>query len=139
VNACRACQHLLENHAKGPDVRSPVGRHPTRLLRRHVGSSTQDHRGVCPRQPQGRGVVHRTLRRRILQDLGQAEVQDLYHTYHTVGSDLDVGALQVAVDDAAFGKGRTYTSYGPLSSDVYARNLPSGENWPLLSLNSVWR
>src|SRR6202049_2880810 len=37
------------------------------------------------------------------------------------------------------GKGRTYTSRCPDSSEVYAIHRPSGEIWPWSSLNSVLR
>ena len=76
---------------------------PRGLLRRHVGRGAEDHAGCVL----GRAMAHASVksasrrcpgRPRRIERLGQAEVQ---HLDGAVGRDLDVGRLQIAMDDAA--------------------------------------
>ena len=90
-------EHLVQQAAERPDVGTPVDRLAACLLRRHVGGGAEDHAFA--------GVVRgdRRRQRRVragavgLPRLGEAEVE---HFDGALGSDLDVGGLEVAVDDA---------------------------------------
>ena len=91
-------EHLVEHAAERPDVGALVDRLPARLLRAHVGGGPED-------QPFARAADRH--RRRLRRDpvagvvtgdrFRQAEVE---HLHDAVGRDLDVGRLQIAVDDA---------------------------------------
>jgi len=93
-------QHLQQHHPEGPDVGAFVHRLAPRLLRRHVGGGSEDDTG------QG-GPVRERRRLRVgtsrggpalaLVGLGQAEVEQLDRA---IARDLDVGGLEVPVDDA---------------------------------------
>jgi hypothetical protein len=78
-----ARQELIEHDAQRPDVRALVQLVPPGLLRRHVGHRAQ--RSLALRQ------------RRSAPELGQPEIHDLGLTF---GRDHDVGAFNVAVDNA---------------------------------------
>ena len=96
-----AGQHLVHDAAERPDVGAAVERQPARLLGAHVGGRPH-HRvgaGLARRQRVRSGLVAA----RIGDDgFGQAEVE---HLHHAVGRELDVGRLQIAVDDALFVRG----------------------------------
>ena len=93
-----ARQHLVEDHAEGPDVGAPIHGLAPRLLGRHVGGRPDDQTHLrAPHRERRR--VHR-LRARCggrIQRLRQPEVE---HLHGAVGADLDVRGLQVAMDDA---------------------------------------
>jgi hypothetical protein len=99
---CRASRQHLEQHAtESPDIRPLVDWLSARLLRTHVRRRAEDRAvdgaGDCRRglQQVGTGPVatHR---------LCDAEVE---HLYDTLGCDLDVGRLQVSMDDALLMRG----------------------------------
>ena len=97
-------QHFVEHAAERPDVGALVDGLAARLLGAHVGGGAEDHARV--RHAPGRdGRRLRRSRRRAstrLQRLGQAEVE---HLDRAVRPDLDVGRLQIAVDDALLVRG----------------------------------
>ena len=91
-----AGEHLVEHDAEREQVRTRIGGAAQRLLGRHVGDGPQhgaDHR-VGPHGE--RGVQRRPAGWR-LQELGQPEVE---HLHLAACGDDDVGALDVAMDDA---------------------------------------
>ena len=76
-----------------------------RLLRRHVGRGAEDHPGLRHRRRRDRRRLHETVPSspsRPLDRFRQAEVEDLHRA---VGADLDIGWLQVAMNDAVFVRG----------------------------------
>jgi hypothetical protein len=114
VYAMRASagQHLVEHDAEGPDVRALVGRPSFRLLRRHVRRGSDHH----PRDraclavavaKAGRAREGRRVQRggtevppyaRGIDRLSEAEIE---HLHGAVVAHLDIGGLQIAVNDAA--------------------------------------
>ena len=94
-----ARQHFVEHAAERPDVGALVDALAARLLRAHVRGRAHDdaragRRGVVI---VGDCVTMAPPRRSGSSSLGQAEVE---HLDRAVGRDLDVGRLQVAMDDA---------------------------------------
>ena len=71
---------------------------PSRLLGTHVGRGAEDHPRLRHRRRRdGRRLRHiRATRADRLHRLRQAEVQ---HLHRAVGAHLDVGGLEIAVDD----------------------------------------
>ena len=98
----RAGEHLVEHGAKRPDVGALVDGPTARLLRRHVRRRPEDHahpghrRGARQRR-RLRRIVRRLARPCRLGELRQPEVQ---HLHGAVFPHLDVGRLQIAMDDA---------------------------------------
>ena len=92
-----ARQHFREDYAEGPDVGAPVDGLALGLFRAHVPGRPHDHaRQRPPHRQGGRGC--RIGRRRVRRErLGQAEVENFHAT---LGCDLDISGLQVAMDDA---------------------------------------
>jgi hypothetical protein len=94
-----AGEHLPQHHAEGPDVGPAVSRLARGLLGRHVGRRAENQarrRGVA-----GHGGRQRQARVAVigLPRLGEPEVQ---HLDRAVGTELNVGRLEVAVDDPLF-------------------------------------
>jgi hypothetical protein len=99
-------QHLVEDCAERPDVRAPVRGLSARLLGTHVRGRTQDHSRLGHRRS-GDGRRHRRAASRgarplRIERLGQTEVENLDRA---VGADLDVGGLQIPVDDPVLVRG----------------------------------
>ena len=95
-----ARQQLEEERPEGPDVRPLVHPPAARLLGGHVARGPEDHSRLGARLRQRRRLrqVRRGARGRVPRvGLGQAEVEDLDLA---VRRQLDVGGLEVAVDDA---------------------------------------
>ena len=90
-------EHLPQHDAEGPDIGPPVGGDPGRLLRRHVGRGADDDPGGGGVLGQGRRQRERGVVVLGVPRLGEPEVEDLDRA---VGSDLDVGGFEIAVDDA---------------------------------------
>ena len=88
-----ARQHLVEDHAKGEQVRALVDGASGHLLRRHIchGADHGAHGGPRP----GRELVEPLAFR--LHELRDAEVEDLHAP---IARDEEVVGLEVAVDDA---------------------------------------
>src|SRR5207248_8269688 len=82
----RASKHLVENHARGEEIRAHVRRLAADLLGRHVADGAEDRAALR---------VQRLADR--LEELGDAEVENLQPP---VAREEEVGRLQVAVDDA---------------------------------------
>ncbi len=91
-----AGQHLVEHHAQREQVRARIGGPPERLLRRHVGHRAE-HRPGHRVVGDGDGDIRRSVLPR-LHELRQAEVE---HFHLAARVDDDVGALDVAMNDAA--------------------------------------
>ena len=71
---------------------------PLRLFRAHVGGGAQDHAHARQRRTGDRRRRRLAGRgRQRIQRLRQSEVEDLHGA---IGPDLDVGRLQIAMDDA---------------------------------------
>ena len=87
----RACKHLVEHDAEGPDIGPAVDRLAASLLRTHVGLGAQDHTGA------GRRNGERFPFLTLAALYGQSEVEDFHHAR---GRNHDVGRLQVAMSDA---------------------------------------
>ena len=102
-----ARQHLVEDAAERPDVRTDIDGLALRLLRRHVGRGAENHPAHRHRR-RGDGRRERRVRRcpvatgTRFHRLGEPEVE---HLHGAVGAHLDVGGLQVAVDDAVLVRG----------------------------------
>ena len=91
-------QHLVEHAAERPDVGALVDRLATRLLGAHVGGGADDSASAPPSRrtrcvASGRATSHRRRRPWPGRSPGP---------YDAVRRDLDVGGLQVAVDDPLF-------------------------------------
>jgi hypothetical protein len=71
-----------------------------RLLRRHVAGGAEDHAGLGHPDREGRRIF--TLSGGTISQLGEAEIENLNRA---VRLDLDVGRLQVAMDDAFLVRG----------------------------------
>ena len=101
--AC-AGQHLVEHTAKRPDVAAFVRRAPLGLLGAHVRRRAENHPDAGHHGGCRDGRRLRDVRRAAgrLHRLCQAEVE---HLDGAVGADLDVGGLEVAVDDALLVRG----------------------------------
>ena len=113
VNTCAKCvgdiladkgpptgEHLVQHGAKRPDSSPLVDRPALRLFGCHVGGGADDHPHLCRRRGQRDGWRFGQLsggtRRRRLECLRQTEVE---HLDGPVVTDLDVGRLQIAVDN----------------------------------------
>ena len=94
-----ARQALVEHAAEGEDVGAFVERLAARLLRAHVGRGSEDRAGVRRRSRDGRGKRRVDRASGRFRDPRESEVE---HFDGTVGPDLDVGWLQVPMDDARF-------------------------------------
>ena len=97
-------QQLVDDDAERPDVGALIGGFALGLFGTHVRGSSHEHsdlRGV--HHCEGRRVIHAGPAARALERrLGETEIQDLHHAR---GRDLDVGRLQVAMDDAFLVRG----------------------------------
>ncbi len=95
-------QHLHQHDAEGPDVGAPVHLLAPGLLGAHVGRGPQQHAGLGHLGGEGGRHRERGLRSGAgsVPDhrLGQPEVE---HLDLSLRRDLDVGRLQVPMDDAS--------------------------------------
>ena len=93
-----AGEHLEQHDAEGPDVGALVGRPPARLLGAHVGRGAEDdaHLRCGEDVSVGEWPGSALAAARSFERLGQAEIE---HLDLAVRRDLDVGRLQIAVDD----------------------------------------
>ena len=94
----RAGEHLPQHDAESPDVGSLVDGRAACLLGRHVGGSAEDHPGGGALCGAASAIARRLTRRAAVAGpgLGEAEVE---HFHRAVVADLDVGGLQIAMDD----------------------------------------
>ena len=91
-----AGEHLVEHAAERPDVGALVDRLAARLLRAHVGRRAEHVPARVDAAAASSAIA--THRAPVpASALAEAEVE---HLHDAVGRDLDVGGLQVAVDDA---------------------------------------
>jgi hypothetical protein len=108
IEGAAAGQQLVEHAAERPDVGPLVDRTAARLLRAHIGRRPED-------QPVARRIARCRLApiRVVGQDLANPEVEDFDHS---VGGDLDVRRLEIAMDDALVVRG--IESAGDLSGNL---------------------
>src|SRR5262249_5977077 len=96
-----AAQHLEQHAAERPDIRALVQGAAARLLWTHVGRCSED--GPLALERGGQRRRYRELRlRRPFPRLGETEVE---HLHRSAGGNLDVGRLQVAMNDALLMRG----------------------------------
>jgi hypothetical protein len=102
-NVATARQHFVQDHAKRPHVAALV-RHATfGLLGAHVGGRAQDHAGNRPsRRRQCRRLRYRAgwlvgARRLWRHEFCQPEIE---HFHRAILADLDVGRLEIAMNDS---------------------------------------
>ncbi len=93
-----AREHFEQHNAESPDVGALIDRFPARLLGRHIGGCSQNHAGLGRKGERGRVAGYGARR----GDGGfggfrQTEIQQLHDT---VGRDLDVRRLEIAMDHA---------------------------------------
>jgi hypothetical protein len=116
-------QHL-ETRIQTPTRRAAIEDPATRLFRRHVGGRAEDHprmRHLRRRSDRrGQELIARGSDGR-LQRLGEAEVE---HLDRAVRPHLDVGGLQIAMDDAGVVCG--FERIGDLPRDRSASSSGSG-------------
>jgi hypothetical protein len=93
-----AGEHFVQDASECPDVATFVDDLTPRLFGAHVSGRAQD-RACAGLVRSHRRRVRQVGRRRRPRDFRQAKVEDLRHT---LGRDLDVGGLQVAVNDPFF-------------------------------------
>ena len=114
----RARQHLVEHGAERPDVAAPIGLASLGLLGAHVRRGAEQHAALDQRRTGDRRARRRRRRwpRRLrLHDLGQPEVEQLHRA---VRPQLDVGGLEIAMDDALLV--RRFEADGDLPRDADA-------------------
>ena len=107
VEQPRPRQHLEEHDAEGPHVSALVDGTAPRLFGTHVPRGPENHarHGLRRREHGGRrrGVRQRGFRSGgEVEGLREPEVEDLHRT---VVADLDVGRLEIAMDDALLVRG----------------------------------
>lgn len=93
-----AGEHFVEHTAKRPNIGALIDGFALGLLGRHVGGGAQDHAGLGGHAGEGGGI--RNVRRggMVVERLGESEIE---HLDHAAVGDLDVGGLEVAMDNAA--------------------------------------
>src|SRR5215813_5627387 len=94
-----AREHLVEHAAEGKDVAALIGGVSLRLLRRHVAGGAEKDAATHGSVAEQRWRVRRSLGRRNLEHLGQAEVEDLDLSFW---SDLHICRLQIAMNNTFF-------------------------------------
>ena len=82
-----ARQHFIQDAAEGPDIRARIGAIAARLLRAHVGG----------RARHGVSVVRHAV--------GRHRQSKVEHSHRAGGGELDVGRLEIAVNDAFLVRG----------------------------------
>ena len=87
--------HLVEHDAEAVDIRTMVDRAAVQLLRRHVRRRARLRDRACLR-----GGVPQAGRRLTRQQRNRLRHAEVEHLHRTIPHDLNVGGLQVAVDDA---------------------------------------
>ncbi len=109
-----AGQHLVEHDAERPDVGALVDRLPLGLLGTHVRRGAEDHPRLRHRGGRDGRRVHRLGARRGSggERFGETEIQ---HLHRAVRAHLDVGGLQIAMDDPLLVRG--FERFGNLPGD----------------------
>ena len=110
-----ACQHLVQHAAERPDVRALVDRLAARLLRTHVGGGAQNARPCLRHRRTGDRRRLRCIARRAARRFERFREAEVEHLHRAVRPHLDVGRLQIAMDDALLV--RRFERFGDLLRD----------------------
>jgi hypothetical protein len=94
-----AREHLMQHAAKRKDVAALIGGVSFRLLGRHVTGGAEDNAATHGSGAEQPWRVRRSLGRRNLERLGQAEVEDLDLSFW---SELHICRFQIAMNNAFF-------------------------------------
>ena len=125
-----------QHDAERPDIRALVDYFAPRLLGTHVGRRSQNHACLRGRHADGGGILGARGGRRGVDRLRQSEIEDFDSA---IRRDLDVGGLQIAVDDPFFVRG--FQRVGNLARNSKELSASSGSgplgDWP--STNSMTR
>jgi hypothetical protein len=99
-----ACEHLKDHATKSPDIGTCVNWHPAGLFWAHVRHRPQDHPRLGQPGTGNRGCAREVgpQRGRVPHRLCETEIEDLHSA---VGPQLDVGRLEIPVDDAPLVRG----------------------------------
>ncbi len=116
-------ERFVETAPERPDVGALVDRFAACLLGAHVGDGPEDDTGGGGGVGNGKGLLWLT-RELGLESLGEAEIQDFDLPFR---SDLGVGGLQVAVDDALLMSG--LEAFGHLFEERKASATGMGPRW----------
>ena len=121
-----AGEHFVEHAAECPDVGARVERLAGRLLGAHVGGGTEDN----PRVRHRGGRDRRRLRGicRAIEGFDCLRQTEVHHLDRAIGPNLDVGRLQIPVDDSLLVRG--VEGFRDLARDgqgLADRNRPAGE------------
>ena len=109
---CAAGEHLIQDTTERPDICPLVERPATRLLGAHIGRSTENHTVRMSHLDRHGRHMRSDVRRRVSDRLRQSEVE---HFHGAVLAHLDVGRLEIAMDDALLVGG--FEGLGDLSCD----------------------
>ena len=90
-------EHLVQHHAKCPNVGALIHGLAAGLLGRHVGGCAKDDAGKRSAAGKRRQILRVLTAGNGSEDFGKAEIQ---HLHRPVGFDPDVGGLKVPVYDA---------------------------------------
>ena len=130
-----AREHLVQHHAKCPDVGAPVGGFALGLFRRHVGRGAQDHVRLAS-SPWRASASPASSRERVFGEcFRQSKIENLDRARRR---DLNVRRLQVAMDDSLLM--RRFQRFGDLAGVAYdAVWIGSGPPRVSPSTNSITR
>ena len=93
-----ARQHFIQHTTERENIAALIGGVSPRLLGRHVAGRAENDARIGSERTKCRRIRVRR-RRRLFHSLGQAEIENFDLSFR---SDLDVGRLQIAMNDAFF-------------------------------------
>ena len=96
-NGLAAGEHLVQHAAERPDVGALVDRFAARLFGAHVRRGAENHARRVSRRPSSSATADGRRVESATDGFGQTEVE---HLHRRRRRELDVGRLQIAVDDA---------------------------------------
>jgi hypothetical protein len=95
-------EHFIEDAAEREHITALIGRKTLGLLRRHISRGPKNHSGIRTGADECRGIRQGRIRHFALECLRESEIENLDLA---VRRNLDVGGLQVAVNDPSFMRG----------------------------------